>query len=124
MIDPNQIRKVNQELCLLAEEKFSVKTDDLGKAMRKIGRRLPKWAHRHAEVLVKAESMSGHPKLSPMLDASAISKASTGLRTAFQSIDPKDRRKGAILSLLGALSFNLIAVAVLVVLVLRWRGIL
>lgn len=124
MIDPNQIRQVNQDLCLLAGEKFSVKTDNLEKAMRKIGRRLPKWAHKQADVLVKAEAMSGHPKLMMMLDAGEIKTAAIKLRTAFDAIDPKDRRKGAVLSVLGSLSLSLFAVIGLVVLVLWWRGFL
>lgn len=124
MIDPNQIRQVNQDLCLLAGEKFFVKTDSLEKAMRKIGRRLPKWAHKQADVLVKAEAMSGHPKLSMMLDVGEIKAAETKLRTAFDAIDPKDRRKGAVLSVLGSLSLSLFVVIGLVVLVLWWRGFL
>lgn len=124
MINPNQIRQVNQGLCLLASEKFSVRTDSLEKAMHKIGRRLPKWAHKQATVLVKAEAMSGHPKLAMMLDADEIKKAETSLRTAFDAIDPKDRRKGAVLSVLGSLSTSLFAVIGLVVLVLWWRGFL
>ena len=124
MIDPNQIRQVNQDLCLLAGEKFSVKTANLEKAMRKIGRRLPKWAHKQADVLVKAEAMSGHPKLMMMLDAGEIKTAEIKLRTAFDAIDPKDRRKGAVLSVLGSLSLSLFALIGLVVLVLWWRGFL
>jgi hypothetical protein len=39
-----------------------------------------------------------------------------------QSVDPAERRKDLILSILASLSFNLIAVVTLVVIVLRWRG--
>lgn len=123
-MDANQIRIVNQEFCELAHEKFSVKATRLDKAMRKIGRRLPKWAHKQADILVNAENLSGHPKLSMMLDTGEIGKAETKLRAAFDAIDPKDRRKGMLLSLLGSLSINLIAVVVLLLLVIWWRGLM
>lgn len=122
MIDPNKIQAQNQELCQLAGEKFSFKAKTLQKAMHKIGRRLPKRVHQQADVLIKAETLSGHPKLSRMLDADAARKAHEALRAALDEIDPKDRRKGAILGVLGTLSFNLFTVVGLIVVVLLWRG--
>lgn len=122
MIDPNDIRKRNADLCVLAEEKFSVKAKSLDPAMRKIGRRMPRHAHESAKVLVAAEAQAAHPKLSLMLDQKQINKAEQDVRLAFEAVDPADRRMGLILSTLGSVAFSLIVVFVLLMTVLRWRG--
>ncbi len=124
MIDPGQIQKQNRDLTRLAGQKFSFEAETLEKAMKKSGRRLPRRAHKQAKVLFEAERLAGHPKLTLMLDAEKIAKAQAALRTALEQIDPKDRRKGMVLSTLGLLSFNLIVVFALLVAILLWRGFL
>ncbi|MDP2580773.1 hypothetical protein Q8W37_12600 [Shimia thalassica] len=122
MIEPNDIRKRNAALCLLAQEKFSVKPKSLSSAMRKIGRRLPKRAHESAKILAEAEAQAGHPKLAMMMDQKKIDKAERELKLALEAIDPADRRKGMVLSILGSVAFSLIVVFAALMIVLRWRG--
>ena len=122
MVDPQQIRRDNADLCRLAGEKFSFTAQTLEGAMKKVGRRVPSYAHRHAAVLIEAERFAGHPKLSQRLDAKAIRKARGGLEITLKAVDAADRRKAAILSTLASLSFSLIAVFALLMLVLWWRG--
>lgn len=122
MIDPARIRSQNEALSQLAGEKFSFRSKGLKRSMRKIGRRLPKRIHNQADKLIEAELLAGHPKLSMMLDEKALAQAEREIREALEVIDPKDRRTGAILSALGGVSINIIAVLVLLVLVLWWRG--
>ena len=59
MIDPGQIERTNRDLCTLAGKKFSFKVETLEKAMKKAGRRLPRSAHKQAELLLEAESLAG-----------------------------------------------------------------
>lgn len=124
MIDPAKLRRDNRDLCRLAGRKFSFEVETLERAMKKIGRRLPREAHRQARLLAEAERLAGHPKLSLMLDADEIVGAQAALRAALERIDPKERRKGMVLSTLGMAAFHLIAVFALLVAVLLWRGFL
>jgi IS4 transposase len=75
-------------------------------------------------VLVDAGTHVGHPKLMMQVDAVEVERAYRTLRQHLKTVDVKDRRKGAVLSLLGSLSFNLLAVLALLLLVLVWRGFL
>ena len=124
MIDLKHIQKTNAGLARLAGQKFSFEADGLQKAMRKVGRRVPKALHRQAAVLIEAEQLAGHPKIRLGLDAEKVAAAEAGLRAGLEAVDPADRRKGFVLGLLGGLAFNLIAAFVLLVVFLKWRGFL
>lgn len=122
MIDPNQIRRKNTALAKLAGEKFSFEPSDLRQAMRRVGRRLPKKAHRMAQVLIDAENRAGHPKIRLQINTVSLESAYEELRGALESVDPADRRKGLVLSTLAMVSVNVIAVFTLLIVVLVWRG--
>ena len=124
MIDPNALMKQNSDLTRLAGEKFRFETESLARAMKKAGRRLPRHVHKQAAILIEAEQRAGHPKLAMTLDAKEIQRATETVKSALNAIDPADQRKGLILSTLGMVVFNLIAVAAGLVLILRWRGFL
>ncbi len=122
MMMMQDIQAQEARLLELAKEKFGVRAKTLGRAMKKIGRRVPARLHRQAEVLVAAQRLGGHPKLMMQVDAVAVKKAFDEIVAHLEAIDVTDRRKGAMLNLGAALSFNLLVVVVLVILVLRWRG--
>lgn len=108
----------------LMAEKLGMKGRSLPQAVRKYNHRLPRGLRRDAVRLAEASHLAGHPKLALTLDNAALEAAADRLLTHLKAIDLKDRRKGAILGLLGALSFNLIVVFVLLLVVLIWRGFL
>lgn len=104
--------------------KLGVKAVDLRSGMKRAGRRLPKDAHRAAEVIGAAKMQAAHPKLARMVDASAVEAAAERLHGHLEKIDPKERRKDLVLSMLGAQAFNILAVIALVVGLMIWRGLL
>ena len=106
----------------LAREKHGVRAKSLARAMKKLGRRVPGRLHKQAEVIIAAQSLGGHPKLMMQVDGGAVTKAYDEIATHLEAVDVADRRKGALLNLAAALSFNLMVVVVLVILVLRWQG--
>ena len=108
----------------LVRTKFGIETDDLDVAMRKIGRRLPRSAHRHAAQLVEFQTKSAHPKLRLNVDPVAFAKSYRGLMHALQSYDPSVKRMDLLLGTLASVAFNLIVVFALFVIVLKWRGFL
>lgn len=122
MIDPNDVHQKTTYLCKLARIKFGVTADTFDVAMRKIGRRAPSRVHRAAGVILRAQEMSGNPKLMRRLDPVKVENALIEVQDFLTHVDPKDRRKGVILGVLGSIVFNLILVFILLVLVLRWRG--
>lgn len=104
--------------------RLGVKARDLPRGMKRAGRRLPKSAHRAAQVISTAVAHGSHPKLSRQIDPKAVLTAQAELHMQLEKIDPKERRKDAILSFLGTQAFNLLLVIALVVGLMYWRGLL
>ena len=68
--------------------------------------------------------MAAHPKLALRVDRGRVARAHAEVCAHLRRIDPADRRRGAILGMLGGLAFNLLLLAGLALAFLRWRGIL
>lgn len=121
MIEPGDIEQKVRRLQDLLKQKFRIETADLGVGLKKAGRRLPRRVRKAGAVLVEAETNVGHPKLAQMADAKAVARAFQTIETHLTGIDVADRRKGAVLGVLGSIAFNLILVFLIVMLVLWWR---
>ena len=106
----------------LLETRLGIKSGDIAARLRKATRHMPRRVKGRVRMLLDAMDMAGHPKLRLMLDMPALDAAASEVADWLQSVDPAERRKDLILSILASLSFNLIAVFTLVVVVLRWRG--
>ncbi|MBR9653146.1 hypothetical protein [Thalassovita aquimarina] len=124
MIDAKELERKQAELERLLEEKFGAASGDLRARMRKVGRRVPKRIHAAARVLSEARLQEQHPKLRQFIDVSAVNRAYVDIRRHLKTIDVAYRRKGAVLGVLGGLSFNLLMALALLLGVLMWRGLL
>jgi len=122
VIDVRALSRMETELEDLLAEKFRLKKGPLERRLKRLGHRVPGFAQQAGQVLVRARAFQGHPKLQMQVDAREVERAYDTLRRHLQTIDVKDRRKGAVLSLLGSLSFNILMVLGLLLLVLLWRG--
>lgn len=122
MIDYDTFQRQVEALMALLKRKLGARGGTLETRLHRAGRRLPKAMHRAGGEIVKAQSQIAHPKLARFLDAGKIDGAFTTLTTHLEAYDTADRRKGAVLGMLGALVFNLILVIVVLVAVLRWQG--
>ncbi|MDX1781298.1 MAG: hypothetical protein R3256_08265 [Thalassovita sp.] len=122
MFNTIEFERKQAELKRLLENKFGVSSGDLISRMRKVGRRAPKRAHVAARVISEAHVHAGHPKLRRFIDEAAVDHAFITLRGYLKSVDVADRRKGMVLDVLGALSFNLMLAMALLMAFLRWRG--
>lgn len=118
------IEVIEQEALLALQAKLGIRALDLQSALRRAGRRLPRDAHRAGDVVIAAIAQLAHPKLSRLVDMRAVEQAAGTLHLHLDKIDPKERRKDWILSMLGAQVFNLLAVAALVLALMAWRGFL
>lgn len=105
-------------------QRLRVRGRDLGGQMRRAGRLLPKRIHRAGRVLTEAGTKLSHPKLARQVDPVLVNKAFDEIDAHLATIDPADRRKGAILGWLGALVFNLLVVTALVIVLMRWQDLI
>jgi len=115
---------IEQKALSALKAKLGVNARSLRQGMKRAGRRLPREAHRAAEVLSKARMQSDHPKLSRLIDETSVQTAQSILLGHLDKIDPKERRKHIILSVLGTQAFNVLVVGALVVALMTWRGLL
>lgn len=97
---------------------------DLTVALKKVRRRLPRRVFKQAMLLAQAEPLIEHPKLRLTLDEPALHKSAREVSAYLKTIDLADRRKGRVLDVLGSVAFSVLAVIVLVITVLRWRGLI
>lgn len=111
-----------EEIRELIEARLRVRAPTLPRAVQKAGRLLPRRARKDAAYLVRATEMSLHPKLQHQLDPERVQSAYTALKLHLESIDPDQRRITRILSVLGAISFNLLLIAAALIALLIWRG--
>ena len=118
------LNSIEQKVLNMLRVKLGVKARDLPLGMKRAGRRLPRDAHRAAQVISTAKVQLGHPKLARMVDLHSVATAETVLHAYLEKIDPKERRKHAILSMLGAQALNILGVFALVIALLTWRGFL
>ena len=117
-----QIR-IAQTIALL-RAKLGVRDKTLTASVQRAKRRLPRRVYKQALVLARAEQMAAHPKLRLVLDNPKLVQASEDVQAYLGSINLADRRMGWFLGMLGGLAFNMLALTVLVLLFLWWRGLI
>ncbi|MEC8575651.1 MAG: hypothetical protein VXZ09_18660, partial [Pseudomonadota bacterium] len=86
-------------------------------------RRLPRRIYRLGQELAAVQPLLEHPKLRMTVEEEAkLSRSADEVIKHLKSIDLADRRRGRVLDILASMAFALIVVAVLLIVVLRWRG--
>jgi hypothetical protein len=118
----SDIETISVEVQELLRKKLDVRGRTLGESLQKSGRLLPRWLQQQGEVLAEAEMKVVHPKLARQIDIRAVERAHRSMVTHLKTIDPKDRRIGRVLNVLGGLTFNMILFFALLITVLVWRG--
>ncbi|MEM6577451.1 MAG: hypothetical protein AAF678_03090 [Pseudomonadota bacterium] len=102
--------------------KIGVHSSSLPQALRRANRLLPKRSRTAGLVLIDAERKLAHPKIARQVDAASVDQAFGEIEKHLQGIDPKERRKDARLRWLAMFILNMAVVALLVVALLRWQG--
>ena len=122
MIERHQIDPLAERLEQLLAQKFGLSSGPLSRRLARLGRRLPAAVRDDMARIVAAQAASGHPKLALQHDLTDLRGACQRAEAHLQTIDVKDRRRGALLSLLADVMLKVLIVATLVVVVLVWRG--
>ena len=102
--------------------RLGVRGKSLRAALRRGGRMVPAPARAAGQRIVQAEVFVTHPKLRRLVDNVALRADAADMRAALGQIDPKDRRRGALLGVAGGLVFNLLLAVAALLMFLVWRG--
>jgi len=119
---PEEIQQKEAELIVLTREKLSLGGKTLEAQLKKARRKLPKGMIADGIYFSQSARIAANPKLAKQIDAARVERAHARLIEHLETINPRDRRIGQLLGLLGRIVFSLIAVFVAVIVVLRWRG--
>lgn len=122
MISDKDMAARSRKLRGLMQEKLGVQGRDLRQAFRRAGRRLPGGMRKRAAALMRAEMLAHNPKTARQVDAAAVERDYEAMRAYLAGLDVGEMRKARILSVAAAVAANVIAVAVLFVVWLWWRG--
>lgn len=106
----------------MLEKHLGVGGDGLEAKLKRAGRRLPAHVRRDGKLIVDALPLADSPKLARRINLPRLEAAERRMVAYLKNINRADRRKGAVLGLLGGLSFNLLALFALIVALLVWRG--
>jgi len=122
VIDPDNVNQKAAELERLLQDKLALRGRSLAALLGKGARALPRHARRAGHVVATAEARMKHPRLARLVDQTAVQRAHVTLRDHLRAIDPKERRKIAVLQVLGGLVLNLILLASGVAAIVWWQG--
>lgn len=122
MITDKDMAAKSRRLRGLMQQKLDVRGSDLRQSLRRAGRRLPRGLRKQGAELVRAEMLAQNPKTARQADAEAVERAYEAMRAHLEALDVVEMRKARLLSLAGAIVANIIAVAVLFIVWLWWRG--
>jgi len=122
MIEPKQFHDRIAALQAKLRDKLGLKGATLDRQLRRAGRLLPHRQRRAAQALLGAQDWMGHPRLARLLDRRAVDAALAEMHRHLDRIDPRERRKTALLLLAGGIALNLMIFGALIY--LFWTQIL
>ncbi|MGH1453504.1 MAG: hypothetical protein ACRBBV_10065 [Paracoccaceae bacterium] len=108
MITQQEIDELSDQISQAMDHKLGLRRGTLARRLRRAGRRLPKRVRQHIQRLIEAQKISGNQHLIHQVDANALRAGQAESLSYINSIDPRDRRIGAMLGIAGGLVFNLI----------------
>lgn len=101
---------------------FGVRANNLERALRRTGRRLPRRLRAEAHKVAKTQEIGNHPKLLRQVDSAELSAAEERIVGYLKTIDRADQRRGKIVNIAAAIASNLLLVFTGVVIWMVWNG--
>jgi len=99
-----------------------VRGDGLAEIAGHAGRKLPKRLRRDAQVLIDAETLSGHPKLAKRINAKRVVRAERRLNAFLDKQNPAAERRGEFFDAVARIAFVVVTIVLGVFFVLLYRG--
>ena len=116
------IQQMANRVASLMDERLGVAGADLSAKLKKGGRLLPHKVRAAAGKLAKAAEMAKNPKLLMQIDEGELAEAYDLCVRHLGSISRRERRIGALVGFLASVALGVLVLAVVGLLVLRWRG--
>jgi len=116
----DEVEALNAKL----QAKLGVRGKTLARRLSRAGRRLPKPVQAAGRVITTSQTLMHDPRLQRMVQDGEVDAAFATVNGHLKGIDRSEDRKDAALGLAGSVVFNLILVVTLVVVVMRWRGLI
>jgi len=116
------IEDMTAKLSALLSQRLNVSGRTLDTRVNRAKWRLPRPVRKAAGELVAAQNLAQSPKLRRQLDQDALIRAYDLCDAHLRGLNRAKRRKGVILDTAARIAFALLAVIVLWVSVLHWRG--
>ena len=107
----------------LLRDRLGLRGSDLGRQLRKAGRRLPRRIRQDGETLAMARLYAGHPKMARRLDAATLARAEDRLTRHLSAINPREARRTRMINIAALLALQILLLGIGIVAFLVWRGI-
>ncbi|WP_370400655.1 hypothetical protein [Sulfitobacter sp. JB4-11] len=122
MMDYRDIPMKAEAVRALMEDRLGIKSRDLGHAMRKGRRLLPRAMRKQGAVLVAADRAARSPKTARQINREKVLLAYEVLTNHLRAINVNAQRRDRILRLAGGIAFQILLLGVAFVVYLWWRG--
>ncbi len=122
-----EVTKFQQRVGALEKQlhsKLGVRGRSLEKRFARAGRLLPKHVRRSGQVITRAQAALPNPRLARLHDQKAIERAFADVNCYLNGVDPAERRKDAVLGVLGSMVFNLLLLGAALAGLLYWQGVI
>ncbi len=102
--------------------RLGVRGRSFAQRLRRAGRALPGPARQAGWRLAQLQQMAAHPRLRRLVRPADADAALAELNLHLDKVNAGERRKDRLLGLAGSVVGNLLLLALLMIAVLRWRG--
>ena len=104
------------------QERLGLKSKSFAHGVKRAGRRLPRRVRRAADVILKAQSLGGNPKLERRVDAKAFQAAAKEISDHLDSVDLARERTDKRLRLAALIALQVLIILALFLTWLWWSG--
>lgn len=118
------IEQMAGRVAALMEQRLRIRGASLSEKLQRGRRRLPRIVRAEAAILAEATRLAASPKLFPQIDQDRVARAHDICMKHLEGKDRLRRRRAALIGVAGSIAFSLLAVVLLVLVVLWWRGFL
>jgi hypothetical protein len=116
------IEQMAGRVAALMEQRLRIRGETLSEKLRRGGRTLPRKVRAEAAILAEAARNAANPRLLPQIDRGRVAQAHDICLRHLQGLDRAARRRAVLMGIASSIAFSLIAVGLLVLAVLWWRG--
>lgn len=115
------IQQMADRVAQLMQDRLQLKGKGLADKLRRGGRQIPRRLRKPATFLAEAEQLAQNPRLALQIDPAQVAEAYDQCLTQLAAAVRTDRRMTWLVNRLASIVLSLVALAALILLILRWR---